>query len=390
MRVVLAGGGVAAMETVLALRDLAGDRVSITVVAPEPQFEVKPMRVATPFSKGHVPRFDLAEALSPFDVELLRDALVAVDAPEHQVRLESGAHADYDALVLAVGAKPRAALPGVLTFGVEPLNPLLADLEGGYTSSVAFVVPPGAAWPLPIYELAMMTAGEVRSMGIDGVRVELVSPEPAPLAMFGADATAAIEDLLEEFGIVFRGRTIVEDPRSLGVDRVVALPVLDGPQIAGVPADERGFIPIDRHGRVQGIADVYAAGDGADFPIKQGGIACQQADAIAEELASRAGAPVRPKPYEPVLRGKLLTGAGAVYLRHDPHTGLGGGRASDHVLWWPPTKISGKYLSRWLERSEQPPPPDEPHVDVEVPVHNAFHEGLRAMALDPYSPVARP
>ena len=372
MNVVIAGGGVAALETVMALRDLAGDRVRITVVAPERDFELKPMRVT-----GQVSRFDLSEALEPFDVDLRRDTLASVDAPAHTIRLASGATLSYDALVLAVGARPKPALPGVLTFGIDSLE----DLRGA--ASIAFVVPPGAAWPMPLYEVAIRTAREVPG------RIEFVSPELAPLALFGADATDAIGDLLEEFGITFRGGTIVEDPGTLGVDRVVALPALEGLAIPGVPADARGFVPIDRHGRVTGAADVYAAGDGADFPIKQGGIACQQADAIAADLAARAGAPVQPKPYEPVLRGKLLTGAGAVYLSQDPHAGLGGGRVSDHVLWWPPTKISGKYLSRWLERSERPPAPEEPHVEVEVPIRRAFEEELRAMSLDPYSPVVR-
>ncbi|MGI8728981.1 MAG: hypothetical protein ACR2LK_03160 [Solirubrobacteraceae bacterium] len=58
-----------------------------------------------------------------------------------------------------------------------------------------------------------------------------------------------------------------------------------------------GFTPVDEHGRVQGLADVYAAGDGTTYPVKQGGLACQQADAIAELLAANAGADVNPHPF---------------------------------------------------------------------------------------------
>jgi sulfide:quinone oxidoreductase len=142
---------------------------------------------------------------------------------------------------------------------------------------------------------------------------------------------------------------------------------------------------------------VYTAGDGADFPVKQGGLACQQADAIAAQLAAQAGAPVEPRPFRPVLRGKLLTGQGSRYLRHGLAGGAGGGQASDLALWFPPTKVSGRYLSQWLPRfaaeegaaaaARPAPPPSEPHIDVEVPLPSPYEVGRRAMTFDPYSPV---
>jgi sulfide:quinone oxidoreductase len=402
LHVVIAGGGIAAVEAVMALRDLAGERVRISVIAPEPEFELKPLRTAEPFSVGHVAHYPLDELLEPFDVELVRDALLAVDAGKHSVALASGERLGYDVLVLAVGARPRPPFPQAITFGADPrtevLNGLLADLEGHYTRSVAFVVPPGVAWPLPLYELALMTAREAWSMGIEDAQIQIVTPEPAPLALFGADASEAVEQLLGELRVAFHGSVYAESPgggrlrlhpgdEELRVDRIVALPVLDGPGIAGLPSDQNGFIPSDRHGRVQGLEDVYAAGDGTDFPVKQGGLACQQADAVAEDIAARAGAPVEPRPFEPVLRGKLLTGLGEVYLRHDLRGGAGGGRASDFQLWWPPTKVSGRYLSQWLEQAgNDVAPPESEHVEIEVALPNAWEEGQRAMTLDPYSP----
>ena len=41
--VVVAGGGIASLELVLALRDLAGERVRITVAAPEPELILRPL-----------------------------------------------------------------------------------------------------------------------------------------------------------------------------------------------------------------------------------------------------------------------------------------------------------------------------------------------------------
>ena len=380
MNVVIAGGGVAALEALMALHDLAGERVAVTVVAPDTQFETRALRTAEPFAVGHVARRSLPDAVAEFGATLRGATLAAVDPGAHEVTLDDGTTLGYDVLLVATGAVERPAYDHALTFGTrtgdEAVNGILADLEARYTRSVAFVAAPGASWPLPLYELAIMTAGQVRSMGIDDAELTLVTPESAPLAAFGTRASDEVSRLLTEAGIAFRGDAYAEIPANgrilvrpsgdeLHADRVVSLPVLEGRRIAGLPADDGGFLPIDDHARVRGVDDVYAAGDGTDFPIKQGGLACQQADAAAEEIAVRAGADVTPAPFRPVLRGKLLTGRSAAYLRHGVAGGAGEGSPADHALWYPPTKIAGRYLSRWLA-GEADELRDEPGVDVHV------------------------
>ena len=154
----------------------------------------------------------------------------------------------------------------------------------------------------------------------------------------------------------------------------------------GLPSDKHGFIPVDSHGRVDGVDDVYAAGDGTTFPIKQGGLATQQADAAAAHVAARAGASVDPKPFRPVLRGKLLTGGTSLYVRHEIHGAGGESRASEDYLWWPPHKIVGHYLAPWLahETAVREPEPPGHTIDVEVSLPAEWHE--QPMALDPYAP----
>ena len=148
---------------------------------------------------------------------------------------------------------------------------------------------------------------------------------------------------------------------SIDAGAVAALPVIDGPRLPGLPSDDHGFIPIDEHARVVGVEDVYAAGDGTNFPIKQGGIGTQQADAAAEHIAARLGAPIEPTAFHPVLRGKLITGAESLSMRHDLTGGHGEGVASPDYLWWPPHKVGGGFLGPWLARSprarRRPPPP---------------------------------
>src|SRR3954454_8079733 len=235
--------------------------------------------------------------------------------------------------------------------------------------------------------------------GRDGVELHLVTPESSPLALFGQEPSAAVASLLDEAHISFHGDAYAEvghgrialhpGDEELAVERVVALPVLDGPRVAGLPATEDVFMQTDDLGRARGFADVYVAGDCGVFPVKHDGIACQQADAIAEQIAARAGAPVVPQPFRPVLRGKLLTGKGERFLHNAIRGGAGDGRSADFSLWFPPTKVSGKYLSQWLPRLTEARVADEPEaeMEIEVPLPSGWVAGRQAMALDPYSPL---
>jgi sulfide:quinone oxidoreductase len=366
--VVIAGGGVAAVELALALADLAGDRVRMTIVAPEPDFELRPLRTAEPFAHDHVRRRPLRDLAEEVGAELVPERLVRVDPDEHQV-LAGNRTIAYDTLVVAVGARRVTAFEKALTFtgdtSTVDYNGLLADIDEGYSQTVSFVVPPGTTWPLPLYELALMTAREARSVGIDDLRLQLVSPESSPLAIFGPKASQTMRELLEGAGIGFRGDAYVRetaehrfevlpDGEPLDSQRVVALPTIAGTEIDGLPSDEHGFLPIDEQGHVVGLTDVYAAGDGTTFPVKQGGIACQQADAIAELLAAAAGAPVQPQPFHPVLRGRVLTGDGAQYLEHALHGGDGEGPDSELQRWSAAHKVDGRYLTPWLEGDQGP------------------------------------
>jgi sulfide:quinone oxidoreductase len=332
LRVLIVGGGVAGLEALIALRDLAGERVELTLVAPDPDFVYKPLVVGEPFSESHAEHRALDPIAKEFGARFVQQPVVSVDPDARTVELDDGDRLPYDALMVCVGARQRPAYRRALSFDATEaplaLTGILADLEGGWSKRVAFVVPPGATWSLPIYELALMTQRQAWGMGFDDIAVTIVTPESAPLAIFGPRASDAVAELLVQRRIEVVTSTyahedederIVLTPgdRRLDVERIVALPVPEGPHIPGLPADENGFIPIDEHSRVRGLDGVYAAGDGASFPIKQGGIATQEADAAAEHIAARAGADIDPRPFEPILRGMLLTGDTSLYLRQD-------------------------------------------------------------------------
>jgi sulfide:quinone oxidoreductase len=388
--VLIAGGGVAGLEAALALRALAEERVSVEVVAPEADFTYRPLAVAEPFRVAEMERFPLERLVREAGAEFRRGAVVEVDAAPRIARTSQGEELAYDVLLLALGARAEEAVPNALTFrGPEDGPALAAMLEealNGELRRLAFALPAGVAWPLPLYELALLTGTYLTDAGTRGVELAVVTPEEAPLALFGAAASDAVRELLEIRGIELRVRTTpvsfeasmlrLAPEGNLDADRVVALPRLAGRGLAGVPQDPAGFVPTDEHARVLGLESVFAAGDLTQFPIKQGGIAAQQADAAAEAIAARAGAPIEPAPFRPVLRGLLLTGIFPRYLRSE--VSKGASTVDLEPLWWPPAKIVGRHLAPFLAQrlglSETPPPAAREGsvaVEVELDPHHA-------------------
>ena len=363
MTVMIAGGGVAALEALMALEALAADRVELQLVTPTPEFAYRPLAVAEPFGLGEAHRYDVVRIAKDHRAAVHIAGISAVDSAARQVVTWDGRRLPFDVLLVAVGARTAPSIPGSVTLNgpgyTGRFRAVLRDIEEGRARHVAFAVPQGASWALPLYELALMTAAHLAEHDLPDVRLSLVTPETAPLELFGSAASTAVRELLKERDIDLHvstyparfedGALALVPGDSLAVDRVVSLPQIDGPRLAGLPTDASGFIPVDLHGLVSGEVDVYAAGDATTSPIKQGGVACQQADAAAEAIAARAGAPVDAKPFRPVLRGMLLTGRSPRFM----HAEISGGRGeewrvSDHALWWPPHKIAGRYLSPYL------------------------------------------
>jgi sulfide:quinone oxidoreductase len=368
-RTVIAGGGVAALEAALALRELAGNRLTTTLLAPEPDFVYRPMRVREPFGRALARRYPLDEIARAIDVELVEDAFKWLDAERSIVHTAGGAELGYDALLLALGARPFPAFRHALTIDDgrldEQLHGLIQDVEGGYVDSLAFLAPSLMAWPLPIYELALMTADRARDMGIE-LSITLVTPEDRPLALFGVAAGDEVSRLLENRGIAFIGSAHCTVPqpgvvsihpggRAVQADRVVALPQLRGPECPGIPGQTRGgFIPVDAYCRVPGLQRVWAAGDATDFAIKHGGIAAQQADTAARGIAALAGATVRPEPFRPELHAVLLGGEKPLHLSAQ----VTGGHGTDSRVSYEPgrsssAKIAARYLAPYLESHDR-------------------------------------
>jgi sulfide:quinone oxidoreductase len=365
--VVICGGGVAAVEALLALRAHFKVGLDVHLVAPNRQFVYQPLAVAAPFGLAETDLLEIAEIASDQDAKLHIDSVVHVDAQKHRVRLASDIDLSYDALLVAVGARRRDWLEGALHFGgaaaVEGFRALLERLESGAERRVCFVNPAGTSWTLPLYELALLTSSHLADRGVIGAELMLVTPEPDPLTLFGPTASRMLRDLLADRGIALRAGTRaegIEDGElhlhpggALEAGCVVTLAELEGPALPGLPCDAAGFIPVDQRGRVAGLTDVYAAGDGTDFPVKQGGLAAQQADVAAETIAAQMGAVLTSSQVRPTLRGMLLTGIAPTYLRATiADDGTEAFDTAATPLWWPPSKIAASHLTPYLSHHD--------------------------------------
>jgi len=411
--VVISGGGVAALEALLALRVLVGHSVRITLVAPQPDFVVRPLSVAEPFDRGEARKLALHDIAIDQGASLVPDSLSRVDVAGHAIETLGERRLEYDALIVATGAVPTEPLPGATTFrgpqDVEPLRGVLDDIVSGAAHSAAFVVPADTAWSLPLYELALMAGAHVRAEGINSAALTVVTPEAEPLQAFGPAAGHALRELLAERGIALRVRAQPDRVDATGLvlaggdripaDRVVTVSVLEGPGVPGLPADARGFLRVDGHGRVEGAKDVYAAGDVTAHPLKQGGLAAQQADAVAEAIAAWAGGAIEPQPFRPVLRGLLLTGGVPVYLRSEPgrmapeptvatkaatrpRIRPASSVKSTQALWWPPGKIAGRYLAPYLATARPPRLGSAPMIDRAAIAGSSASDAGRQDALE--------
>lgn len=372
--VVICGTGIAGAEGALRLRRLAGDRCRMTIVDPAEEFGYRPLAVREPFATGHVRRYPIARLADDLDARHIQDAVAGVDLEQRTLQTAAGLELPYDAVLLALGGRQLAPVEHAHVFtdhnAGETFHGIVQDIEGGYVTSIVLLEPQEPTWPLPLYELALMTAERASSMGM-APQITLCTPHERPLHGFGGAASDAVQRLLEEAAItvhtgvqarVVGPRHVIVEPggRELQPQRIVTLPAITGPPVSGLPsAAPYGFVPIDAHCRVRGAgAPAFAAGDGTDFPIKHGGVAAQQADTAAAGIAHLAGAAEPPPALRPTLRGMLLTGRKPLFVSAQPAGEAGGWRSEihDEPPWPADEKIIAEELGPYLASRDDAAP----------------------------------
>jgi sulfide:quinone oxidoreductase len=359
-RVLIAGGGIAGIETALALDDLAGGHLEVEIHDPRREFAFKPFSVSQPYGASRAFRYGMRALSERCGASFHASGIVSVD-PERRLAIgRDGERLPYDYLVVASGVRMLWSVPGAVTFwGVADegqVGDVIAGLRAGSLRHVVFTMPGGRSWALPLYELALLGVTALEKAGHRDTRITVVTPEDVPLEVFGRRVGERMSALLAERGVEVipgahpikfeQGCLRVAPGERIDADAVITLPRLEGRRIGGIPHDSDGFVGVDEHGGVIGLDRIFAAGDVTAFPVKQGGIASQQADAVAEAIAAGAGAELDPQPFDPILRGVLWTGREPRYLYGRP-TG-GHGEASGFSTEPQGPLRSGKVTARYL------------------------------------------
>src|SRR5687767_5153892 len=158
--VLIAGGGIAGVEALLALHELAEERVRVVLVNPSPEMVMKPMVVEEPFSSSPAEWLSLQPLVEERGWEFVQAALQHVDKEHRVAALSDGSERGFDAALICIGARPRVVLANAVTLrpsGTDlRIDPLLHQAAEHSSKRMCFVLPAGGSWPLPVYELALM------------------------------------------------------------------------------------------------------------------------------------------------------------------------------------------------------------------------------------------
>lgn len=310
--VVVLGGGFAGLESAFYLKHKLHDQVDVTLISDRNYFLFKPNTIYIPF--GEDPgkyRIYLDEPTQRKDIRFIRDQVVGVDADYRNVLL-SDTELPYDYLLIATGAdmKPEE-VPGLREHAITVWTPEeMLKLRHSYARVIEkaraterqrllFVIPPNNRCSGPLYEMVLMTDTWLRTQGVrDQVDITWITYEDSYIQAFGPRLNTVVASEFEERGIQgFKGCSIARvEPDAVffangekhEYDVLISFPpYVAGQRYTDFPLDPRGFILVDPQSRrVTGQDTVFAAGDIADFPIKQAFLALLQADAAADHIAA--------------------------------------------------------------------------------------------------------
>lgn len=367
--VVICGGGTAGIEALLRLRPLAGDSVEVTLLCPQEQLFYRPDAVLQPFTMDPMHPYPIRRIAADTGARWLRDSLAWVDPINRTAHTATGAEFAYDALLLAVGGRELSPPEHMDVFSDHSsagmYRGIVEDIEAGRITQIAYVRPEQPSWPLPLYELALLTAQRAREVNAQ-LDIAFITREPQPLHAFGREASQAVMQLFHDARIDLHTGVDVTMPgprhlilqpggTQLYPDRTITLPTITGPNIRGIPggAVDR-FVSVDAYCRVlHSDGRIFAAGDATSLPLKHGGIGAQQADTAAAGIAHLAGAAGPAAPLRPVIRGELLTGSAPLYLsahliHGDDHADGSRSELYDHPPWLEDEELVAAELAPYL------------------------------------------
>jgi sulfide:quinone oxidoreductase len=322
VRILVAGSGPGALEATLALSRSEQLDAEISLISPQTEYLYRPNLVMEPFGVVSTARYSVGEIIRHPSVQQWQGLIERVDPAAGKAWSPENDEFDFDAMVVATGTRPRIELPApAITIGApdwkEDVAQVVAEIDAGEISNVIFTRPAGAAYSLPMYELALMAADRASRQSQRQITIAVVTPERIPLELFGAENSERVAKLCAQSGVLVRtaneaavydGTTLtLADGETFAAGRVIAVPGLDPIVPEGLPAGAGGFIEVDEHQLVTGTTNIYAVGDVTDFPLKQGGLASEAADAAAAAIEAQLGSRETAEPFTGETQGILLT-----------------------------------------------------------------------------------
>ena len=136
-KVVVCGGGIAAVEGVLRLRKLAGDAVDIQLVAPNEELVLRPLAVRQPFAFGPPHRYPLKRIAADTGADWSRTRSAGWTPKRGRCTPATARRSRSTRSLVAVGARQVEPYPHVRTFSDaradETFQGVVQDIEEGYS-----------------------------------------------------------------------------------------------------------------------------------------------------------------------------------------------------------------------------------------------------------------
>lgn len=279
--IVILGAGFGGLTAAHELRKGLGPEYKITVVDKQPLFFMGLTKLWVLDGRRAVgDRPGNRTLLARRGIDFIEGEVASINVEEKLVQVAKQKFA-CDYLIIALGADySTAATPGFSQHaknlytesGCAEIRDELRSIASGTITILVCGLP--FKCPTAPYEAAFLIDDLLRTRGVRGrVSIRMVTPEPHPLTILGAEAGRLVSNLLLERGIEYHPSERVKEIRSgvvltesggqfsqtllLAVPTHVAPPVV---RKAGL-VDQSGWIPVNPRTLATTHADVYAIGD---------------------------------------------------------------------------------------------------------------------------------
>ena len=285
-KVLIIGGGFAAITAAETLAASAGDEHEITVVSKSPDFTFYPAIVPMVFGdfRPDEIRFDLGGKLAERNIRFVQGEVRAIDIKGRTVEVaadERVSTLSFDYLLVAVGRRlVTGNVPGLADYAhnllsVDAALKFKEAISAFESGSIVVGLCPGATLPVPVCESALALAKRFETEMTRGdVSVTVVVPTTLDQAFEGAALFRDVEDEFDRKGIRLVSDfavTRVDADRissalgaSLNYDLLMLIPPFAGHLSLtnlGTVANVSGFANVNSLMQVDGLDRIYAAGD---------------------------------------------------------------------------------------------------------------------------------